>query len=239
MLVKKQQVNLQCLSTSKLVELIAMKTIAERVTYAREQARLSQSELARRIGVKPQTIQQIESGETQKSRYLPDIAEETKFSYRWIKKGVGHERIMQTNVRPGPDIVGTVPLISSTQAGSWREACNVLGPGQEERRIATTKKVGPRSYALEVEGDSMVNSSGEGDSFPPGVFIICDPDWAYKPGDYVIARIDGTDDTTFKKLVKDGNDWYLAPLNNRYRMRQIDPTIVICAVVRQMVKDFN
>lgn len=71
---------------------MVMKTMGERVADAREANGWSQSELARRIGVKQQAIQQIESGETKRSRYLADIARETGFNLEWIVNGIGPER---------------------------------------------------------------------------------------------------------------------------------------------------
>ena len=70
-----------------------MSTIGERVREAMEVAGLSQSELARRIGKKQQAIQQILSGTTQRSRYLPEIARETRCSLDWLLTGVGPKRL--------------------------------------------------------------------------------------------------------------------------------------------------
>ena len=69
-----------------------MKTIGARVAYARTAKQWSQSELARRIGVQPQAIQQIESNRTKRSRYLPDIAKVTGFELDWLLTGIGSPR---------------------------------------------------------------------------------------------------------------------------------------------------
>jgi len=66
-----------------------MDTFATRLKYARERAGLSQSELARRIGIKPQSIQYIESGSTQKSRYTLEIANVLGVSVEWLVYGEG------------------------------------------------------------------------------------------------------------------------------------------------------
>jgi len=66
-----------------------MDTFATRLKYARERAGLNQSELARRIGIKPQSIQHIESGSTQKSRYTLEIANVLGVSVEWLVYGEG------------------------------------------------------------------------------------------------------------------------------------------------------
>ncbi len=66
-----------------------MKTVAERVAHARQLRGLSQSELARRIKLRPQTIQSIEAGVTKKSKYLPEIAKVTQVNLEWLADGIG------------------------------------------------------------------------------------------------------------------------------------------------------
>lgn len=65
----------------------ALDTVAKRVAWARERRGRSQSEVARAIGVRPQTIQQVETGETKRSRYLPDIADYLRVPFNWIVRG--------------------------------------------------------------------------------------------------------------------------------------------------------
>lgn len=50
----------------------------------REQDNMSQSELARRVGVTQGTIQQLLAGKSQTSKYLPDIARELHVSVHWL-----------------------------------------------------------------------------------------------------------------------------------------------------------
>jgi len=49
-------------------------SLGAQVKWAREKAGISQSELARRVGVKPQSIQAIESGRVRATRYIVHIA---------------------------------------------------------------------------------------------------------------------------------------------------------------------
>ncbi len=61
-----------------------MQTLAQRLRHAREAAGLSQSALARAVGIKPQTIQLIEAGRVRRPRHLIDIANALKVSVGWL-----------------------------------------------------------------------------------------------------------------------------------------------------------
>lgn len=80
---------------------------------------------------------------------------------------------------------------------------------------------GKHSYALLVEGDSMVSQVGA-HSFQPGTILIVDPDRASNAGDFVIAKDVQTQKAVFKQLTTDGSRWYLKPLNPQYPTIEID-----------------
>jgi len=61
-----------------------MDTLAQRLKFARERSGLSQSELARRVGVAPQSIQAIEAGKVRRTRVLKKIAGELDVSAEWL-----------------------------------------------------------------------------------------------------------------------------------------------------------
>jgi SOS-response transcriptional repressor LexA len=136
-----------------------------------------------------------------------------------------------SNVIDGPDIGGTVPLISSTQAGDYVDVIDNLQPGQGDR-IPVTVPVKRYTFALRVEGDSMEPE------FMNGVLIVVEPEMEAQPGDYVVVRTT-ENTTTFKQLVRDGADWFLKPLNERYPIRPLPENAVICGVVREQVKRYR
>lgn len=89
--------------------------------------------------------------------------------------------------------------------------------------IPTTVPVGAHTFALRVSGDSMEPR------FPNGVLLIVEPELDPMPGDFVIAK-NGSEETTFKQLVRDGADWYLKPLNDRYPIKPLAGSKVIGVV---------
>jgi SOS-response transcriptional repressor LexA len=111
---------------------------------------------------------------------------------------------------PAAGFTARVPLISRVQAGSWREIADQFSGDF----IEVAGRVGKRSFALRVEGDSMVSPAGGG--IPDGALVIVDPELPADNGRIVVARVNGSSETTIKKLVIDGGDPMLVPLNPRY-----------------------
>ncbi len=68
-------------------------TLGERLRSARETANLSQSELARKVGLSPQAIQHIESDKTVRTRYVNQIAGVLSVSALWLESGEGQREI--------------------------------------------------------------------------------------------------------------------------------------------------
>jgi len=66
-----------------------MNTLAKRLRYARERMGLSQSELARRVGLRPQAIQFIESGHVRRPRSIVEIAKVLAVNPEWLLLGEG------------------------------------------------------------------------------------------------------------------------------------------------------
>jgi len=66
-----------------------METLALRLRYAREQAGLSQSALAREARLRPQTIQAIEAGLVARPRALLDLARILSVRSEWLLWGEG------------------------------------------------------------------------------------------------------------------------------------------------------
>ena len=136
-----------------------------------------------------------------------------------------------TNIETGPTLGGKVPLISWVQAGHAVEVVDLLHPGDGFEWIDTTCQIRRHTYALRVSGDSMTPD------FPEGSILVVEPEIDPLPGDYVIAK-NGDDEATFKQLVKDGADFYLKPLNERYPIKPLGDYRII-GVVRELVRRFR
>lgn len=120
-----------------------------------------------------------------------------------------------------------IPVISWVQAGCWIEAV----PEQHDFEVISSPfKCSSDAYALKVKGDSMTSNPGASHSFPEGSIIIVEPNAEARHRSFVVARLDGTDEVTFKRLNIDGNKC-LQPLNHQYPIIHIDNHVHICGVV--------
>jgi transcriptional regulator with XRE-family HTH domain len=76
------------MSKKEVSEDRVMKTLAERLTYALDRRGMSQTALAKAIGVKPQTIQQL-TAKGIRTVFGVEIARELNISPDWLTDGVG------------------------------------------------------------------------------------------------------------------------------------------------------
>lgn len=64
-----------------------MKTLSERLKKKRLELNMTQAELAQKVGVKQQSIQLIEAGETKRPRFLFEIAKALDCDPSWLQYG--------------------------------------------------------------------------------------------------------------------------------------------------------
>jgi SOS-response transcriptional repressor LexA len=120
-----------------------------------------------------------------------------------------------------PGGIREVPVISSVQAGLWREAVDSYAPGAGHDYVVVQADLGSHTFALKVKGNSMEPEFKEGDT------IIIDPDIKPSPGDYVVAR-NADQEATFKKYRPRGRNAQgmdvieLVPLNEDYPILRSD-----------------
>ena len=146
-----------------------MKTLGERFRWRREQLTLTQEEAAKAINnlidgnratFTRVTISNIENGiqQSMKDKVLIAVTSVLKCSADWLINGRGPiEGSMSaiSNVSEGPAITRQVPLISWVQAGNFTEA-SIFSPSDYEY-FPCPVKCGPNTFALKVEGESMLN----------------------------------------------------------------------------------
>lgn len=124
-----------------------------------------------------------------------------------------------------------VPIINSVQAGNWRDSEDIYQPGQCDEWIACPVTHSKFTFALRVQGDSMVSPHGTERSYPPGCIIFVDPERVAENGSKVVVRLPNSNDTTFKVLAIDSGNRYLRPINPQFPVIQITDEAVICGVV--------
>lgn len=201
-------------------------SVAEFVTKARLKMGLTQQELGDLFCKTRATVSHWES-----QKHEPEYSMLLKLSEL---SGIPLPGTNGTETSSNVSTVGTVypavPLISWVQAGNWAEIVDNYTPGENDLVAAKESKPGKYSFALRVEGDSMISHNHI--SFPPGTIIIVDPARAAGSGDFVVAKDIATGCATFKRLMQDAGHWFLKPLNPAYPLIPIDdPAIRVIGVV--------
>lgn len=191
-------------------------TMSDRICLRMRSLKLKSKDLIAATGASKGTVSQWVNGGTEPSAtYISSLANALGVSERWLIHGGLIEEV-KGNGYPGPDIRRRVPLISYVQAGNWREILDHQFDDLDDW-IETTANVSPFSFSLRVQGDSMFNPSGHGISIPEGSIVIVDPNVDAISGRIVVARLKDSNEATVKKLVTDGPNTYLMPLNPAYK----------------------
>lgn len=200
-------------------------SLGSRIREKREDAGLTQRDIADYFGIKPASVSEWESdkGSPKKARLAP-LARLLKTTVNYLLEGTGdfpkeqpytgEERrklkrrwddIADTNVEEART-TGRLPLISWVQAGQWCEIVNHFQPGDAEDWIPCPFNHGPNSFVLKVSGFSMYDPSGE-KSYAPGEYIAVDPRAEPLNRKMVVVQLDDEEKATFKQLLvdEDGN----------------------------------
>ena len=202
-----------------------METVGQRIKALRRVTRTSQKELGKFCGVSDVAVGYWEKDiNTPGGEALSKLAKFFNTSIDYILYGAEFEGKLVTNMR-------RVPVISWVQAGQFTECRAAEVFSEVDKWVDTSLKVGDNSFALEVKGDSMTNPNGL-PTIPEGATVIVDPDAEPRHGKIVIARLDGTNEATVKKLVIDGPQKFLVPLNPRYPNIPINGNCLIIGVVK-------
>ena len=166
-----------------------MNSIGKRIALLREQKGWNQSELAREMGVTPQSVQAWEAGKNvprqQKMKKLAGVLGATvgELMSDDVIEG-DFQRItgqLESNVEQGPPIVSpyrAIPIVGTAQMGAegyWYALEEADGTVDAYSRDAS-------AYALRLKGDSMEPA------IHSGWIAVIEPDRDYFPGEYVMVR---------------------------------------------------
>jgi SOS-response transcriptional repressor LexA len=198
-------------------------SLQQRVLEILREQELKQTELAVVAGVTKALVNQWVSGIAKSMSYDAATRIASRFPYNvdWLIKGrtpkLSKNRTTgKNNVSAGPDIQLKAPLISWVQAGKFTEPGAIHRVGEPDvQGFYMPKKAGKNVYCLRVEGDSMTAPYGR--SYPAGSIIFVDPDQrSPSNGARVIAKLNGSEDVTFKALVIEAGKTFLKPLNPQH-----------------------
>lgn len=231
--------NTNAIAGNCLIQL--MPTLAHRIKTARQNAQLTQAQLAAKAGVRQSTIANLEAGTRKNPRELLEIAKALGVTPDALKYGSdldaeqalpdsGGLRVakqslasyLQSNVSTAPVGTRRVPLVSYVQAGRFTECVQAYKTGDDANHfLLTDLALSDLAFALRIRGDSMLPEFREGDA------VIIDPQVTPQPGDFVVAR-NGDHEATFKKYRPRGTNsaglavFELVPLNDDFATMRSD-----------------
>ncbi len=227
-----------------------MTTLSDRLKQSRKNAGLTQSAVAKAVGITQPTYQALEAGKVTKSSYLLQIAEVLKVDTHWLATG---ERMMQTNQQIVDALIDSMPNgITHDQIEPWRHQtwvevydlrfCCGDGGGYAEFEplkktlpfddsFFTRRSIKPENFKIiYAKGDSMSPYLNEGDAVGLDV-----SDRIPKDGEVYALFLDG--DTMIKRIFREaGGVLTLASDNKAYRDKVVnevngDSLIIIGRVV--------
>lgn len=207
----------------------------DRIKLARKHARLTQDELADRVGIKQASISDLERGKSGSSTHNAKIADVCGISPYWLETGKGDMLDVNQHAQLHANVAQTkqphrkpqeYPLISWVAAGCWQESCDNFQPGDADEWLLSEVNAGANGYWLEVKGPSMLPH------FTEGMRILVKPEgFDLISGKYYIAKLLSTGETTFKQYVRDGGLEFLRPLNDAFPVIRIDENVIIIGQV--------
>jgi len=191
---------------------------------ALKDAGLNQSEFARELGIKPQSVQQYVTGKTApRGHRLKKIRELLGRSLDEIFAGTRSQGAAEFPMQPGAQRIPVLDWqdagVSSGTAISWRIENNV----------------GPRSFALRVPGESMASGPVP---ITEGSIITVDPDIDFKniPAStpaFVVARL-ADSNIVLRQVTRDGSQYFLKTSKSGYPLIPLDENCIILGVVRRV-----
>lgn len=175
-------------------------TLSFRLKIALKSTNISQSQLARSIGVKPQVIQYLCQKNIMSSRFTYLIAESLGINHAWLAAGVG----TIFPVDSPDDKQYKIPLFSMNDCDDYFEG-KQLDTNHIKHIFTNTS---PNNLALIVEDTSMEPR------FEKGTILIVDRNSKYQDNDFVIAKIKKYNSYIFRQLKISENITKLTPLNH-------------------------
>lgn len=225
-----------------------MKTIAERLKFARELKGWSQSQLAIASDLSQSAIGNIEAGAREGRGSLPKIAKALDISHDWLADGFGEmARVTANLVQESPARYGAateINLESNPEYPSIRRVRFKLSAGATGFGVEFHDDEGPpiafqkswfesrgynpkKLFAVQVMNGSMEPGLHGGDT------VVVNTE-STAPRDGVVFAVNYEGEMVIKRLVRDAGQWWLASDNpdiRRYQRKLCDEHCIIIGEV--------
>jgi SOS-response transcriptional repressor LexA len=218
-----------------------METPAERLKWARLQ-RFPDSEateMARKFGWSIHTYGGHERGDRNISLKRAAVyGRAYGVRKEWLLFGTGKITTHAHGARPDSDVSALVRIDSQRVPrlvwGMINDAKSITVALQRPDALIDVPNgtpFGENAFALVVADDAMVDEANPYFGFLPGQTVVFDPDKECRPGNFVLASVDGETDELFRQYRRagkdsDGRDQIdLVPLNPYIESKRITPNV--------------
>jgi phage repressor protein C with HTH and peptisase S24 domain len=181
----------------------APSTVGERIRAVRLERGISQAMLGYLVGVRQQSIDQLERGRAQGTRYMVAIAKALRVNPNWLADGAGSRDLESgaaaISLPENPPIAEVLPQARPADYGGRNLPIYGAGQGGAEGFINTDTSAAvdwtytppelsgvKGAFGLYVDGDSMTDMG-----LPEGTLVHVHPHRRPKPGQYCVAVKNG------------------------------------------------
>lgn len=202
-----------------------LSNLSERLTYIMNKINISQAELARLIGVKPQAIHYLCNSASKKSSFTYDIANALQINSLWLANGTG---AIQPETDPLVQLIGNqkrIPVLD------WQQL-ETLAKAEQESETSAKEWIlaGPH---VDDEGFSFrLPDRSLYPRFEKETLVIINSEKKPKNKDYVVVFLSETDDIIFRQFELENNKIFLKPINMElYKTIEKKPADIILGVM--------
>lgn len=197
-----------------------MEKLSNILKSKREELGLTQEDLAKKVGVKPVYISQLERGirETPSDDVSRKLAKALRLDETFLLKSVYQERLPPElreflAKEAGAIYVPSrkmVPILNRAKCGEWKDTNDLDFPAGCADEFEPSDSTDPHAFYVKAEGDSMI-----GFGINEGDLLLVEPSRQVESGNIVLAIYPGND-CTVKKYFKRDNEIELRPGNENY-----------------------
>ena len=199
--------------------------LGKRIKSLRKDQGWTQLDLSKRTNLSRGRIAQIETNPLAEVKGDSLVSLAQAFGYSTEQLLSDDELGLLAGLKLQP-ITKKVPLIG------WESLESILNKTfslESSNWIGCPYDLSDKSFVLEVQDELMTSIHGR--SYPKGALIFVDAEREPKAGERVIAIDTVTLSAVFREYVISGSTTYLKPLNERYPIKDLQPSTSIIGVV--------
>lgn len=207
-----------------------MSTLGERIATLREERGFGRAETAAAVPVSDVTLGNWERDINKPlSHNLVALARKLRTTTEWLITGQGSKDIVSNKQRATQSIL--LPVITLITAKNWLINRQLsLADAQDWRN--TVANISDQSFFIRPEGDTVISRNHN----PPiieSAYIVIDPNDIATDGSIALIATADSEKATLKKLVVDGQNKYLKPLNTDYKTIEYDKS---CTIIGKAIR---